>query len=104
MGSDLLGPLVRGVQRMPPAHGVVVVGIRSAQLVQVRHEKLRCLEGSKTIEVRHFVVRPIQCALGRGSVVADDVVDERIIEKVQLFQEAHDTSDMVVRVLHVTRV
>ena len=33
--GDLFGPLVRGAQRMGPAHGVVVVGVRGAEIVDL---------------------------------------------------------------------
>jgi type II secretory pathway component PulC len=52
----------------------------------------------------HLVVGAVQRALGRGAVVADDVVDERIAEDVELLQAIEQPSDMVVGVLHEPRI
>ena len=89
---------------MRPAHGVVVVGFRPAELVVPLHEEFRRLEGRQAVEVGHLVVGAVQRALGRGAVVADDVVDERVVEDVQLLQAIEQASDMVVGVLHEARI
>ena len=39
--SDLLGPLVRRVHRVRPAHRVVVVGLGAAELVERARQELR---------------------------------------------------------------
>ena len=43
-------------------------------------------------------------ALGRGAVVADDVVDERVVEDAQLLQRVEQPADVVVGVLQEARV
>ena len=53
--GDLLGPLVGRVHGVRPAHGVVVVGLRPAELVDPRRQELRRLEGRHAVEVDHLV-------------------------------------------------
>ena len=53
--GDLLGPLVGRVHGVRPAHGVVVVGLRPAELVEPGHQELRRLEGGHAVEVEHLV-------------------------------------------------
>ena len=97
--GDLLGPLVRRVQGMRPAHGEVVVGVGAAQLIDLTHQVFGRLEGLQTVEVGHLVEAPVDVALGGRAVVADDVVDQRVFEDVQLLQEVKDAAHMVVGVL-----
>ena len=80
---DLLGPLVGRVHRVRPAHRVVVVGFRPAELVDPRHQEFRRLERGGAVEVDHLVVGAVERALGRRAVVADDVVDQRVVEQVR---------------------
>ncbi len=96
---DLLGPLVGRVHGVRPAHRVVVVGLRPAELVEPGHEEFRRLEGGHAVEVDHLVERAVQRALGRRAVVADDVVDERVVEDVELLQPVEQAADVVVGVL-----
>ena len=79
--GDLLGPLVRRAHRPRPADRVVVVGVDGAELVLHRGHELRRLDGGETVEVGHLVERAVDGALGRGAVVADDVVDERVLQR-----------------------
>ena len=97
--GDLLGPLVGRVHRVRPAHGVVVVGFRPAELVEPRHQELRGLQSGQAVEVGHLVEGAVERALGRGAVVADDVVDERVVEDVELLQAVEQAADVVVGVL-----
>ena len=55
--GDLLGPLVRRIHGMRPAHGVVVVGLRPAELVEPGQQELGRLEGRQAVEVAHLVER-----------------------------------------------
>jgi len=44
VGGDLFGPLVGSIKGVRPAYGVVIVGFRSAKLVQPGHEEFRRFE------------------------------------------------------------
>ena len=48
--------------------------------------------------------RAVERALGRGAVVADDVVDQRVVEDAQLLQRVEQAADVVVGVLHEARI
>ena len=85
---------------MRPAHGVVVVGFRPAEFVDPRRQVLGRLEGLQAVEVAHLVEAPVDPTLGRGAVVADDVVNERVVEDVQLLQQVHDAANVVVGEFH----
>src|SRR5271169_2129299 len=49
--GDLLGPLVRGVHRVRPADGVVVVGVRSAELIDLALHELNRLDLSHAVSI-----------------------------------------------------
>ena len=102
--GDLLGPLVRRVHGVRPAHRVVIVGLRPAELVEPRHQEFGRLDGGRPVEVDHLVERAVERALGRRAVVADDVIDQRVVEQVELFQSVQQASDVVVGVLQESRV
>jgi hypothetical protein len=104
VGRDLLGPLIRGVHGMRPAHGIVVVGLRSAQLVEPLHQELRGLDRRHAVEVEHLVERPVERALRRGAVVADDVVDQGVVEHTQLLHAVQQAADVVVGVFQEARI
>ena len=99
VGGHLLGPLVRGVHGMGPPDRVVVVGVRPAEVVQPRRHELRGLDRRGAVEVDHLVEGPVQGALGRGAVVPDDVVDERVAEDLQVLEGVDQPPDVVVGVL-----
>ena len=104
VGGDLLGPLVGGVHGVRPAHGVVVVGFRPAEFVDPLREVLGRLEGLQLVEVAHLVEGPVDPTLGRGAVVTDNVVNERVVEDVQLLQQGHDPANMVIGVFQEARI
>ena len=56
MRGDLLGPLVRSIHGVRPAHGIVVVRFRPAELVQPRHQELGRLQCGRAVEIDHLVV------------------------------------------------
>ena len=95
----LLGPLQRGVHRPRPADGVVVVGAGRAELVHLAHHELRRLERGHAVEVGHLVERAVDGALGRRPVVAEDVVDDRVVEDLEVAHRVDQPSDVVVGVL-----
>ena len=98
--GDLLGPLVGRIHGVRPAHGIVVVGFRTAQLVQPRHQELGGLQRGRAIEIDHLVVGAVQRALGGRTIVADDVVDQRVVEQIELFQRIDQPANVVIGILH----
>ena len=97
--GDLLGPLVRRVHRVRPAHGVVVVGLRGAELVDALGHELGRLQRGGAVEVDQLVEAAVQAALGARAVVADDVVDERVAEDAEVVERVDQPPDVVVGVL-----
>jgi hypothetical protein len=80
---DLLGPLIGRIERVRPADGVVVERRARAQFVHAFDQQLWCREiGSFCAGL--VVPGADQRALGRGAVVADDVVDERVVQDLQI--------------------
>ena len=104
VGGNLLGPLIRGAHRMRPAHGIVIVGLRPAELVVPLHEEFRRFEGRQAVEIGHFVVGAVQCAFSRCAIVTDDVVDERVVENVELLHAIEQASDVMVGVFQEARI
>ena len=47
----------------------------------------------------HLVERAVDRPLGRGAVVADDVVDQRVVEDLQVLQGLNQAPDVMVGVL-----
>ena len=99
MRRDLLRPLVGRVHRMRPAHGVVVVGLGSAELVDPRRHELRRLQAGGAVEHDQLVEAALRRALRGGPVVADDVVDQRVVEDLQVLERVDQPAHVVVRVL-----
>ena len=102
--GDLLRPLERRVHRPRPAHRVVVVRAGRAELVHLAAHELGRLEGGHPVEVGHLVERAVHRALGRRAVVADDQVDQRVVEDAQVLDRVDDRADVVVGVLEEARV
>ena len=98
MGCDLLGPLIRRIHGVRPAHCVVVVGVRAAQLVEPGAEKLRRFDGGGAIEVNHLVVGTVQRPFGRRAVIADDIIDQRVLKLAELLQAVEHAADVVIGV------
>ena len=96
VGCDLLRPLVRRAHRVRPADRVVVVRVRAAEVVQPLDHELGRLERCGAVEVDHLVVGAVQRALGGGAVVADDVVDERVLEDAEFLDGVEQPAHVVV--------
>src|SRR3954470_17579066 len=77
--GDLLGPLVRRAERVRPADRVVVVGVRSTEVVNLRQQELGGLDIGKAVESGHLVETTLRRALGGRSVVSKDVVHQRVV-------------------------
>ena len=99
VGGHLLGPLVGRVHRVRPAHGVVVVRVRGPEVVDPGGHELRGLQRAGPVENEQLVEGAVQVALRRGAVVADDHVDERVVEDLEVGQGVDQPTDMVVGVL-----
>ena len=102
--GDLLGPLVRRVHGVRPPDRVMVVGLRAAELVEPLHQELRRLEVRHSVEVQHLVEGSVERALTRGAVIADDVVDERVVEDAKLLYAVKQATDVMIGVLQETGV
>ena len=97
--GHLLGPLVRRAQRVRPADRVVVVGLRGAEVVDLGQQELGGLDARHAVERGHLVEAAVERALGRGAVVADDVVDQRVVEDAEVVDRVDDPADLVVGLL-----
>ena len=95
--GHLLGPLIRRVHRPRPAHRVVAVGAFAAELVELGHQEFGCLEVGHAVEVGHLVERALQRALRRSAVIADDDVDQRVVQ--YRFERIDQPADVMVGVL-----
>ena len=78
----------------------MAVGSLAAELVELGHHELGRLERGHAVEVGHLVERALQRALGRGAVVADDEVDQRVVEHLQVLERIDQPADVMVGVLH----
>ena len=76
-----------------PAPGVVVVGPRAAQLVDLREVLLEALR--HLVEEEHLVEGSGDAALGRGAVVGDHH-DQRVVELADLLERVEDAAEVVV--------
>ncbi len=70
--------------------------VRSAELIDPRCQELRRLDAGNTIEHEHFVKRPVRRALRRGAVVADDDIDQRVVENIEILQRVDEPADVMV--------
>src|SRR6266496_5972785 len=85
---------------MCPTHCIVGVRFWPTKLVDPLHHELRRLQGCRTVEVDHFVKSPVECAFCRCAVVADDVIDESVIQNIELLEAVEQSSNVMVCVLH----
>jgi hypothetical protein len=100
--GDLLGPLERRVHRNGPAYREVVVGLPRAEVVDVRKYLLGSEAGS--VHRAFEVERAVEAGFGAGSVVADDVEDERVVGKAHLVDGFDDAAYVVVSLLEISGV
>ena len=84
---------------MRPADRVVGIGVAATPLVDVRHQELGGLQLRHAVEVDHLVEGAVEGPFGRGAVVADDVVDEGVVEDLGLLEQIDQAADLVVGVL-----
>jgi hypothetical protein len=62
------------------------------------------LQRGSTIERQDFVERAVRGTFGAGAVVADDVVDERVVEDPEVSERIDQPAEMVVGVLQESGV
>ena len=96
--GDLLGPLVGRVHGVRPTDGVVVVGLRAAEHVDLRRHELDGFQRRRTVEDQRLVEGAIDRALSRRAVVADDVIHEGVIEHAQVPDGVDQATDVMVGV------
>ena len=84
---------------MGPVHRIVVICPRCAEVLYVLPHELDGLQPECPIEDDQLVEAAIGGALGRGAVVADDVVDEGVVEDLEVGQGIDQPPDVVVGVL-----
>ncbi len=84
---------------MRPTDREVRIGVAAAPVVNVLHQELGRLQFRHAVEVDHLVEGAVERPFGRGAVVADDVVDEGVVEDLGLLEQVDQPADLVVGVL-----
>ena len=93
--------LERRVERHRPAVGVVVVGLRSAKLVEHRQVRLHVV--GDAVEELVLVHRAVRAALAAGAVVGHED-DHRVVPLPGLLQVVQQPADLMVGVRQEPRV
>ena len=78
----------------------MAVGALAAELVELGHHELGRLERGHAVEVGHLVEGALERALGRCAVVADDQIDQRVVEDFHVLERVEQPPDVMVGVLH----
>ena len=78
----------------------MAVGSLAAELIQLGHHEFRRLDRGHAVEVGHLVEGALERALRRSAVVADDEVDQRVVEHAHLLERIDQPADVMVGVLH----
>ena len=97
--GNLLGPLIRRAHRVRPSHRVVVVGVRGAEVIDLGQQELGRLDVGHTVQRGHLVEATLRRALGRRAVVAEDVVDQRVVESPQVVDRINEATHFMVGLL-----
>src|ERR1700690_225755 len=82
----LLRPLVRGIHRMRPGHGIVVVGLDATQLVHSLSEEFGSLKLCKTRERSYLIKSTLQRPFSRGAIVTNDHIDQRVLQNAKILE------------------
>jgi hypothetical protein len=96
-----LEQLARRVERHRPAGGVMVVGLRRAELVDVFQVVVDVVHHS--VEERVLVDRAARAPLARGAVIRDPD-DQRVVQLASLLQIVDQPADLVIGVAAVPGV
>ena len=78
IACNLLGPCKGSVSSYGPTCGKVVEAFRTTPLIDLIEHKLGRFGNS--VEISHFVEHPEHPTLGAGSVVSDDIHDQRVVQ------------------------
>ena len=89
---------------MRPAHREMVVRLRAAEFVDAFRQVLGRLQRLQAVEVAHLVEAAVDRALGRGAVVADDVIDQRVVGDAQLLDRLVQAAHVVIGELEEARI
>ena len=89
---------------MRPADGVVVEGLRRAEVVDPGRHEFGRLDVGYAVQSQHLVECASRCSLRRSTVVADDVVDQGVVESPEIFNGVNEPAEVMVCVLEKTRV
>ena len=87
--------LERGVERHRPAVRIVVVGVRSAELVE--HREVLCHVIGNAVHELHLVDGAVRAALAAGAVVGDEH-DDRVLPFTRLLEVVEESADVVIGV------
>ena len=82
----------------------MVVGVRGAEVVDLGRQELRGLDARHAIEGGQFVEAAVEGPLGRGAIVAENVVDQRVADKVEVRDRVDEPANLVIRLLQEARV
>ena len=89
---------------MRPTDGEVVVGLGPSELVDLRGHELGGLEERRAVERERLVERAVDAAFCRRAVVADDVVDEGVLENAETVDRVDEPPDVMVGMREERRV
>jgi hypothetical protein len=97
MRRNLLGPLHRRIHRVRPAHRIVVVAQRAAQLVNHREQEGKALLDA-IASSGHFVGSALQTPFGTRAVITHHEDDKRVVRLPGLIQSVEQATDVMVSV------
>ncbi len=81
---------------MRPTHRIVVVRIGRAESILVRDQEFGRHERFNIVQVRQFIEGPTRAALGAGAVVADNVIDQCVVEDLKVCEGVDQPPDVIV--------
>src|SRR5438445_11283702 len=90
MRSDLLGPLKRRIARPSLSYSIMWEGRWVPPIIQMRHVNLGRVNDA--VQSHHFVIGAFRSALGTGTVIANDVNEQGVIQHAHFLQGIHQTS------------
>jgi hypothetical protein len=70
------------------------------EIVDLAFQELDRLDPRHAVQRAHLVETAVDRALGRRAVVADDQVDQRILEDAEVLQRRDQPADFMIRLLH----
>jgi len=104
VGCHLFCPLQWCIHRMRPAHRVVVERLSAAEIVEMGDQELWRLQVCETREANHLVECALERSFSRGAIVADDHVDQGVVQNLEIFQRVDQPPNLMIRVLQKPRI